>query len=124
MRLSLRQSLYAWALSFVISTSAAAQMPLSAYETLKDEPGATQEVNNYLVGVYKGALFFDVYAHRYLDKPTETFCTDDVVWSSDYPRRLLEKQVADQKQSDNPYTDDIPVEFIMLQAMVRHLKCE
>lgn len=124
MRLLSKQLQLVCALSFFFSVSVAAQMPLSAYENLKNQPGADKDINEYLVGVYKGALLFDAYAHRYLDKPSETFCTDSVVWSGDYPRRLLDKQIADQKSTSKPYPDDIPVELIMFHAMTQHLKCE
>lgn len=106
-------------------SSVGATMSLGDYIVFKGQSVAKDKLQTYLMGVYKGALLFDKYAHMYLDRPTTTFCTDSVVWSENYPQLLLNKEIEAQASvRKQPYPKDIPVELVMFQAMLHNLRCK
>lgn len=107
----------------VATVPANSSMKLKDYQSIENEPATKATVKAYLQGVYKGALLFDSYAHRYMDKESTSFCTKNVVWSGEYPQLLLNKEIENRISAGRPYPEDMPIELIMFEAMRNNISC-
>ena len=102
--------------SLAATASAMSLRELRALE--KSDKQGTQYGNYYLVGVMEGAL--EAHAHGVRNGATPTICLNGRRLEPRMARSLFDTEV---KRSDGLYEADMPVQLVMISALVTVYPC-
>lgn len=105
------------------SFHAEAMMDLKSYRQSKSSQSVVKShVEFYIIGLRDGIVMLDEYRRRY-DGMKEKFCIEGKGLNNARTIAILDLEIADPS-SGSPYSDDVPIALVLINALGRFASCK
>jgi hypothetical protein len=104
------------------SFNASAAINVGAYRIGMAMPETKEGVEMYVNGLRDGIIALDAYRQRY-ENVKQKFCIKDINLDQEGTLAIINVELANPSQGI-PYTDDVPIVFVLIKALQRFAPCK